>query len=369
MIIGIDGSRAAKKIKTGTEYYSVQIINLFGRLDKKNKFIIYTPRDIQNDLDSLPKNFTQKIMPFPKLWSQLRLSAETLQNPPDVLFVPSHTVPLYHIKNTVVTVHDLGFEHFPELYTPAELAYHRFTMRFSVKHAKRVIAISRATKADIVSLYKTNPSKITVIHHGIDLKKYSPLKNKKRNKFYKKYGSYLCSVGRLEKKKNTLGIVRAYAILRQDPKIDHKLVLVGRPGNGYDEIKNEIASQRENIQKDIIQTGYMPQDEMAEIVRAANIFVFPSFFEGFGLPILEAMASGVPVITSNISSMPEVAGSAGIIIDPHNTKQIAQKIKKIILDKNYYQSVRQKGLIHAREFSWTKCGEKTLEVLYASTQK
>ena len=179
MLIGIDASRATKEIKTGTEHYSEEIIIALSKIDRSNNYILYSPVAPKGKLANLPKNFHWKIMPFTKLWSQIRLSWEFVfgKEKPDVIFEPAHTIPLIHPKNMVVTLHDLGFKYFPELYTPFERKYHNFCMDFSAKHAKNIITPSEYTKKDLIKIYKTNPEKITPIYHGYDSSLYKPLKS------------------------------------------------------------------------------------------------------------------------------------------------------------------------------------------------
>lgn len=356
MKIGIDTSRVTKEHLTGTEYYSVELIKSFMRLNKTDDFILYAPKDPRNRLDELPANFQTKIMPFPKLWSQVRLSFEMIAKSPEVLFIPSHLVPIIHPENTVVTIHDLGFKHFPELYPTRELLYHNWGMNFSVKHAKKIIAVSEYTKKDLLQTYDLDPTKIEVVWSGVDLDRFKP-----DEKVAKK--PYILYIGRLEEKKNIVNMIRAYAFLRKEAQTKHQLVLAGSPGFGYENIQKEIESLPPNIRKDIIQLGYISETEYIQRLREADIFLFCTNFEGFGFPIIEAMAAGTPVITSNVTSMPEIAGSAAILVDPKNPMQIGAALSKIIHDDGLKQSLILKGRVRSRIFSWDSAGEKTLDII------
>ncbi|MCL5795286.1 MAG: glycosyltransferase family 4 protein [Patescibacteria group bacterium] len=365
MLIGIDASRATKEQKTGTEYYSEEIIYWLSRIDKKNKYVLYSPIEPKGKLAELPKNFSWKIMPFPKLWSQIRLSVELVfgSPKPDVIFEPAHTIPFIHPKNIVVTLHDLGFKYFPELYTPLERKYHNFCMDFSARKAKKIIAPSQYTKDDLLKTYKINPDKITVIHHGYNQEIYRPVKPMEINPKIQKYAPYIFFIGRLEKKKNLLGILKTYQLLRKEQKIKHKLVLAGKRGYGYEEFDEEKNRLSKNIQNDIIELGYTPEDELSLWMKNADIFFFPTFFEGFGLPVIEAMACNVPVVASNNTSIPEITGSSALLINPHKPLEMAAALSKIINSQALKKSLQSKGLVRASMFSWEKAANKTLRVL------
>ncbi|EKD56960.1 MAG: glycosyl transferase, group 1 [uncultured bacterium] len=361
MLIGIDGSRTAKDAHTGTELYSTKLIQTLMHIDNENQYILYTPKDLTPRLGNLPNNFSQNIIPFKKLWTQIRLSWEMLKDSGklDVLFVPSHTIPLIHPKKTVVTVHDLGFLHFPELYSKTELAYQKFGLNMAVKHASHIITPSIYTKKDIVRNFGLNPKKITVVYHGYNNDLYKP------RLYPKKEGGelYIFFVGRLEYKKNIMGLIQAYEMLRREPKIKHKLVLAGKPGYGYEEYREFLKTLPENIQKDIIELGYVPDQELAGWVKNADIFFFPSYFEGFGFPVIEAMACGVPVVTSKITSIPEIAGSAAMLVNPNKPFEMAAALSKLINDHKLYKSYISKGKVRSTLFSWEKSANQTLNIL------
>jgi len=359
-IIGIDASRSNTAQRTGTEYYSFEIIKEILKFKREGVlFRLYskTPLDYIERDDGVEN----KVMSFPKLWSQIRLSFEIFRNPPSVLFVPAHTIPLYHGKKTVVTLHDVGFKYFPELYTPLERYYHNWCMKFSLKHAKEIIAISEATKEDLIKLYEADPKKITVIYHGYDKEKYF-LKKEKSEKL-EKISPYIYFIGRLEAKKNITTLVKAFAILKQDEQIKHKLVLAGRPGYMYEEIKELINSLDPKIKSDIVELGYVSDEDAPMYMRNADIFAFPSNFEGFGMPLVEAMASGVPVVASDTTSIPEVVAGAGLLHNVHDPKELAEKLGILINNPQEYKKFQELGLDRASCFNWDDAAKKTLEVI------
>ncbi|TAN58098.1 glycosyltransferase family 1 protein, partial [Patescibacteria group bacterium] len=308
MIIGIDSSRANESERTGTEWYSYHLIQEFKKLDLQNEFKLYSPGPLKDGLENLPKNFTSRVLKSPAemLWTQTRLTAEMLLNPPDVLFVPAHTIPIIHPKMTIVTCHDVGFERFPELYAthsigPAhglkglavkaaakiatgfkysnnELDYHRWSMKFALKHAHKIIAISEFTKKEIQEIYKVSGENISVIHNGFDQEKFVPVKNQSAiNATLQKYDidkPFYLFVGRLEEKKNISGMLEAFAIAKAKEQNLSKtiFVLAGRPGYGYDRIQSAI--KRLSLEDSVKQIGWIPDIDRINLMNAAKIFLF-----------------------------------------------------------------------------------------------
>lgn len=356
MLIGIDTSRVTKPQLTGTEYYSIHLIKAFNNIETNDQFLLYAQKDPRPRLGKLNSNFKTKIMPFPRLWSQVRLSFEMMFHKPDALFVPSHLVPLIHPENTVVAIHDLGFKHFPELYSPNELAYHNWGMDYSVKHAKMIIADSEATKKDLLSTYTISPEKIEVNWLGCDLDFFKPSESGQKK-------PYIFYIGRIEEKKNIINMIKAFAFLKQEQGLKHQFILAGKPGYNYDNIKKEIDSLPENIRKDIIELGYISQDEYLKYLQEAEIFLFTTNFEGFGLPIIEAMACGTPVVTSNVTSMPEIAGNAALLVDPKKPNDIGMALSKLIHNSGLRQSLILKGRVRSKIFTWQKTANKTLDII------
>jgi len=367
IIIGIDASRSNVAQKTGTEYYSLEIIKKL--IQKKGfNFRLYskTPLDYIERGNNSVKNV---VMPFPKLWSQVRLSGEMIKNPPDVLFVPAHTIPLITCHNTVVTLHDIGFRHFPELYTPLERIYHNWCMSFSIRRAKKIIAISDSTRRDIERIYNADPKKITVIYHGYEKDKYYPLKAGERAPHWiVKMKPYIYFIGRIEAKKNIKILIKAFNILKQDKNRKEKLVLAGRPGYMYEEIRDEINKIEQRIADDIIELGYVADEKVSDLMRNASIMAFPSKFEGFGMPLVEAMASGVPVVAANTTSIPEIVNNAGLLCDPDSCQEFAAGMKKLLNNKNFYDQMVKRGLKRAEIFNWENAADKTLKVIREASE-
>lgn len=361
LVIGIDASRSNIIQKTGTEYYSFEIIrNLIKNNNFDFKLYSKTPLGYING----QKHIKNIVMPFPKLWSQIRLSFEIKKNPPDVLFEPAHTIPLIHSNKIVVTVHDVGFKYYPELYTPLERYYHDFCMGFSIKHATEIISISKSTMKDIVKFYGADPKKITIIYHGYEKDKYYPIrKGEGAPEWLKKFRPYIYFIGRLEAKKNIKNLVRAYGLLKKDKNVKHKLVLAGRPGYMYEEIKQEIEKLDKCVREDVIELGYVQDNKVSDLMRFANIFAFVSKFEGFGMPLVEAMASGVPIVGSNTTSIPEITNGCALLSEPNDYIEISKHFYNLIKDDKVYNNYARKGLERSRAFNWEDASDKTLEVL------
>jgi len=369
--IGIDVSKVNKGYKSGTEYYTQEITKAIIAADNgEDDIILYSKKPLDNAVGILPPNVEEKVMSFPpRLWTQIRLTFEATFHPPTVLFIPAHTIPLARCP-IVTTVHDLGFKHYPRLYPKHELWYHNFSMDRAINKATHIIAISEATKRDILKFYpNARPSQITVIHHGFNRDKYRPLRANDKEIYRAKYGKYILFVGRLEEKKNIMGIIRAYALLRKERGIEHKLVLAGRPRYGFDKVEQEIAKLPQPVRDNIIITGYVDDGKLPILLREADLFLFPTFFEGFGLPILEAFASGVPVVASNTTSIPEVAGNAALLVNPRKPLEIASGCSRIINKPDMRQRLIRMGLSRARQFTWEKSGRETLKVLLGVAYK
>jgi len=367
IVIGVDASRSNVAQKTGTEYYSQEIIKNLASFDDV-VFRLYSKTPIQY----LPKqkNLEFKAMKFPKLWSQVRLSWELMQNTPDVLFEPAHTIPVIHPKRVVTTLHDVGFRYFPELYTPLERFYHHWSMNFAVKHATKIIAISEATKKDLIKFYKADPNKISVIYHGYDKEKFFPAKpGAKKPEQIAKLGEYIYFIGRLEAKKNLTTLVKAYGKLRaKHPQLTVKLVLAGRPGYLFEEIQNEINNLPEQIREDVVRPGYIPDEIMADYLRFARVFAFPSKFEGFGMPLVEAMACAVPVVASNCTSIPEICQDAALLHKTEDSSELADLLYSALTDEKIRKDLISKGYERIKAFDWKRSAEQTLEVIKSTLQ-
>lgn len=367
LVIGLDGSRIAKEKYTGTEHYSHIIFEHLFRVAPNHRYVIYAPKTSTKPLNTGNAEVEWRIIPFPRLWTQVRLSLEMVKdkNKLNVLFIPSHTIPLIHPASTVVTVHDLGFKYFPDYYSKTEQLYQNFGLTMATKNAKRIIAISESTKNDIQKFTGYDHRKIDVVHHGVNQDLFHPKEvAEQASAKIKGYLPYIYTIGRLEAKKNTPELIKAFRILAERYNAPHKLVLAGKPGqHGYDQVQQALNELPSNLRKRVIMPGYVSDEESAELMRFASCFAFVSGFEGFGMPILEAMSSGIPVISSDKSSLPEVVGRAGVLVNHTQAEAIAEGIKKVLTNKKFSQDLIKKGKERAKKFTWEAAARKTISTL------
>ncbi len=362
MIIGIDASRAFLRKRTGIEEYSYQVIKhlrteltgqtVFLYVRKKiswqsGRFIWVIP---PIDFD-LPSGWQLKALWAPRFWTQLRLSLEMFLSPPDVLFVPAHTVPFIHPARTIVTIHGLEYEFCPEAYSWYERWYMRISIRCSCRWAQTVVCVSENTKRDVMKQYLVPEEKIRVVFEGYDQKNPHPA-----FRIQNRVLPYLLFIGRLEERKNILRIIEAFVILKQTYQIPHELVLAGKPGYGYEKIRSKIHNLQSNIP--ICELGYVNEEEKWLLLRGADVFVFPTLYEGFGIPILEAQAAGTPVVTSNTSSLPEVAGDGAIYVDPESAESIAEGVWRVLSDPDVKNAIIGKATQNLSRFGWASCARE-----------
>lgn len=370
--IGLDGSRIAKDKYTGTENYSHTIYEQIFRVAPHHEYTIYAPKMPSKPLATGQAKVNYRIIPFPKLWTQVRLSWEfATQQRPDILFVPSHTIPIVHPAGVVNTVHDLGFEHFPAYYSKIERAYQRFALWQATHASNRLIAVSEATKQDIVRHTKFPADRIHVIHHGVNQEQFYPLLSTdippKKLAALRPYFFY---IGRLEAKKNIVRLLQAFRRMKEKSQAPHKLILAGKPGqHGFGEIQAELESLPTSIREQIILPGYVSDHDYAIWLRFSEALVFPTGFEGFGLPALEAMSSGVPAIVSRNSSLPEIVGDAGLLVNETKSEAIADAMLRIINEPALRDQLIARGLARARQFTWETAARKTIGVLELVAQE
>lgn len=359
-IIGIDASRAARGQRTGTENYSHRIIQELIDQDTSHRFRLYinskTPISLRRRA-----SIEQRLIPFPRIWTHLRLSTELAFNHVDSLFVPAHVVPLIHPQATIVTVHDLGYLHEPAAHTGSSRWYLHWSTRWSVRAARRIIAISEATKRDLVDRYRVPESRITVIHHGVD-ERFRPASSDEIGRIHRSLGiddPFILFVGTIQPRKNIVRLIRAFEVIARE-RPDIRLVLAGKMGWKTAEIEQPL---RESIYAERIQAlGHVPDDDLPALYSAATVFALPSLYEGFGMPVLEAMACCTPTLVSNRGSLPEVAGDASLIVDALSIEDIADGLRRLLSDSDR-QTRTELGRRHAAGFTWETAGRRTLETI------
>jgi glycosyltransferase involved in cell wall biosynthesis len=366
MRIGIDASRAFLENRTGIEEYSHQVIKNLRNFLKEEKIFLYVRKNQVVDFE-LPSNWEVRIINYARFWTQFGLSLEMFLRPVDVLFVPAHTVPIIHPKKTIVTIHGLEYEFCPEAYSFFERIYMRLTIKKSCQWASEIISVSENTKKDLINLYHVSEEKIKVVYEGYDreTRNFKLISNDKISKSNTKYKildtKYILFVGRIEERKNIINIIKAFEILKEKYKISHKLVLAGKPGFGFQKIQRKIQDTKYIDQ--IILTGFVADEEKWELLKKTDAFVFPTQYEGFGIPVLEAQSVGCPVVASNNSSIPEVAGKGAFLVDPLSPEDIAERIFEIISNKELKDDIIQKGLKNTERFGWEKCAKEIAKSL------
>jgi glycosyltransferase involved in cell wall biosynthesis len=358
MIIGIEAERANNKEKTGVEHYAKELIQHLSKIDSQNEYILYLQTQPQDWFLNLPKNFKIKVIPFPKFWTQLRVSWEMLWHPPDVLWVPASTLPLIHPKS-VYTEHDVAWVYYPEIFTWSQRSFHRIFSWLARTGSTKIISISEATKKDLVKHYGVAPEKIAVVPHGytesanINYELPAELKAKLPEK-------YILFLSTLQPRKNLERLIDAFRELKTEhPELPHKLVVVGKPGWKFQTILRKIDENKENV----VYLGHVGDNDRWPIYRGADLFIHPSLYEGFGMWILEAFECNVPVAVSNNSSLPEVGGDAAKYFDPTSKQEMKDIMLKILSDESLRQEMIAKGKQQLAHFSWEKCARQTLEVL------
>ncbi len=363
MRIGIDASRATRPQRTGTEGYSLRLIQALLALDQRNDYTLYFNQAPASGLLDQGPRCRHRVMPFPRLWTHLRLSAELALHPPDLLLVPAHVLPLLHPRRSVVTVHDLGYLREPQAHRPLDRLYLDLSNRYHVRAATRLLAISQATKDDLVSRYGVRPERVSVTYlaAGDDMR---PVEDAAKVAAAKSRcgiaGDYLLYVGTLQPRKNLPRLVQAFApVAAQQPAL--QLVLAGKKGWMYGEIFAQV--RRLGLESRVVFTGYVAADDLPVLYSGALAFVFPSLYEGFGMPVLEAMACGAPVVASNTSSLPEVAGDAALLVDPMDLAALSAALSRIAGDPALRSDLRARGLVQAARFSWERCARETLAAM------
>lgn len=372
MLIGIDASRALRAQRTGTERYSLELIHHLLALPEASahRWRLYLDA---SDPDArltghLPSaEYVETcVMPARRLWTHRALAQEVTRRRPDVLFVPAHVIPFIipasRLPASVVTVHDLGYHAFPETHTWIQRLLIEGGTRWSVRVARRVIAVSQATANDLTALYHVPKARIRVIYEApAQTLIVTPEQVDGVRQRYRVERPYALFVGTIQPRKNVARLLQAYEWLYRNTPVAFDLVFAGAPGWLSDSLYEQAASM--GLAQHVRFLGYIPDDDLPALLKDALFFSFPSLFEGFGLPVLEAQSYGVPVLTSNNSSLPEVAGNAALLVDPTDVEAIANAMLRLSQDEVLRQQLIEAGYANVQRFSWEKAARETLAVL------
>lgn len=364
--IAIDAHTVGAKLG-GNESYAVNLIEALAQIDSTNNYTIYvTTNEARDRFSNRWPNFkVRSTLPHtPLIRIPLTLSAELRKHPVDLLHV-QFTAPPFCPCPFVVSIHDLSFEHVPQTFKRRSRTQLRLTVRHSARRAARILSLSEHTRSDIIATYGIEPDRIDAIplaapDHFCTVNDKRELQRVRHN--YGIEGDYILSVGSIQPRKNLARLIKAYAQLRGDYSADKlpKLVLVGKCAWLYDETLRAL--DQAGVKDSVILTGYVPESDLPALYSSALCFVYPSYFEGFGLPPLEAMKCGAPVIVGNRTSLPEVVGDAGLTVDPFDVDAIAGAIRRLLNDSTLRAELSQKGAERASTFTWQETARQTLQI-------
>ncbi len=341
------------------------IYHLLRHLAQKNAGLRYTALLGEGNLPSdaaipIQRSHWPTDRPFARiLWEQLVQPQVLRQIEADVLHAPVFVGPIFAPCPMVVTIHDLSFIRFPELFRTANRLYLTVMTRLSARRARRLIAVSAHAASESAELLGVSRERINVIYHGVD-PRFRPLPDEAIDAFRQKQSipeRFVLFVGTLEPRKNLSRLVEAFARI-QDQQT--RLILVGGRGWLYDDLFADVETL--GLEERVTFTGYVPNEDLPLWYNAATVLAYPSLYEGFGLPVLEAQACGTPVLTSNVSSLPEAAGDAGMLVDPYHVEAIAEGLNALLTDEVQRQTLREAGLAHARGYTWAHTARETADV-------
>jgi glycosyltransferase involved in cell wall biosynthesis len=353
----------------GTRVYLLNMLKRFGKISPTDEFLICHKSEFNSELTPPEfSNYKFKKPQFPFLWTQTAFAWQVWKEKSDVLWMPMHNIPFFKRNNlkTVVTIHDVAFKYFPDHFPKKDLRRLNFLTDRAVQSSDKIIAVSQSTKQDILKFYpQIKEEKIKVIHHGIEAelfqKKFSDDEIKKVIENWKlKIGNYILYVGAIQPRKNLKTFIQAFNLVKKEwPTL--KLVLAGNRAWMWEKELEEI--EKSPFRDYIILAENLSFNDLAIIYSQAELFVFPSLYEGFGIPVLEAFASGVPVICAKNSSLPEVAGDAAEYFESENSQELYAKIKSVLNDENLRNVMIAKGKEQIKKFSWDKCAQETLDYI------
>ncbi|MBL7036658.1 glycosyltransferase family 4 protein [Candidatus Microgenomates bacterium] len=370
MIIGIDGNEANIKSRVGVNKYAFEVLwglyKLTGKL-KKHKLIVYLKNEPLSDLPEESEYLKYKIIPGGGAWILTKLTPHLFKNPEKikVLFSPSHyTPPILNIPR-VCSIMDLGYLDSTGQFEKRVLWQLKYWTAISILASKNVLTISESTKKDIVRRYSfaSNKTKVTLLGYDKDKFKENISKNeiKRAKNTYSIVGDYILYLGTLKPSKNIEKLVEAFSKLEKNsPEL--KLVIAGKKGWMYEKIYSRVEELK--LKEKVVFTDFVEEKLKAGLIAGAKIFVLPSFWEGFGLDVVSSMAVGTPVVVSKVGSLPEVAGKAGVYVNPHDTDSIRAQIEKVLnMGELDYNKMVKAGFEQVKKFDWDKTAEKTLKAI------
>ncbi len=364
MRIGIDFTAAVRE-RAGIGRYARELVRALARLDQVNRHVLFVPRDAEAELlaDAWPPNFSIVRAPLTErylaaLWQRARvpLPVETFIGGTDVFYSPDFLLPPTRARRALVTVHDLSYVRVPECFPePLKIYLNRAVPR-ALERADLILADAASTQRDLQEVYRVAPEKIRVLYSGVDSRFCGEIAEGARARVREKYGlraPYLLSLGTIQPRKNYARLIEAFSKL---PVADHQLVIVGRRGWMFEEIFQTV--ERLKLQERVVFPQFVDDDDLPALYAMATLFVYPSLYEGFGLPGAEAMACGAPVVCSNASSLPEVAGDAALYFEPRDVDAMADAVKRALTDKSLRLDLQRRGYTQVKQFSWERAARE-----------
>lgn len=366
MNIGIDAHMLGHN-ETGNETYILELARALAAHAREDKFFIYAekPDALPGEIHAAPH---VRVIPYTTRSGLRRLVDELPQRAArdglDVLHI-SYNAPLRlpGACALVVTIHDISFEHFPQFFSRRLRAFLKASVPRSARAAQQIITDTESAKQDLVETYRLPPEKIAVTHYAAGAQFRRIAEGTALERVKRKYNTgdkFVLAVGNLQPRKNWERLMRAFAEAKRDAGLPHKLVLVGQ------ELWRAapIFETARALPDTVVLTGYVPAEDLPLLYNAADLFAYPSLYEGFGLPVVEAMACGTPVLTSNVSCLPEIAGDAACFIDPYNQAAMAHALARLTTDDALRGELALRGLARARLFSWERTAQQTVQVYY-----
>ena len=355
MKIGVDASHASTTKKTGIDNVVYQIILHLQDYDKENEYILYTNKQLDSKL-SKNKNFTERMIPLRRLWHKFRLPLALLRDKPDVFLELTSSVPPFSGGRNIVLIHDFAFKYFPKAYSKEELIIQELAIKADLERADTVLLTSKANKDDFLKFYGeiAKNKKIEIVPLAFDNTIFKPQTTKQET------DPYFISLGRLEERKNTKKIIGAFELFKKETGKKHKLFLIGFPGFGYKKIKKIIESSP--FKDDIIETGYVEDKKLVSLLSSASALIYPSLYEGFGLPMLEAFACKTPVVILNIPTLTEIAGSAAFVAEANTNEAIYKKMCEAINPELSLKRITE-GVMVASKYSWDETAKKIINII------
>lgn len=360
--------------RVGSSEFCYQMLLSLFNLDKKNKYTIFLPVNPSSDLPKEGESWKYEVVSSKKLWTMIGLSKKlsAYKDKIDVFFSPTHYLPLNVSVPSVISILDVSYLHFPSLFKRKDLYQLKIWGKYSIKKAKKIITISESSKNDIIKAYGVSEDKVEVIYPGIKQDLGLRIKELKMEELKKKFGiegNYILFVGTLQPRKNIVRLIEAFAKIKKQETESKELnlVIVGKKGWKYEEIL--AAPEKFGVKESVKFLENVTNEDLPSFYKNALCFCLPSLYEGFGLPVLEAMKFGCPVVTSNVSSLPEAGGDAALYCNPEDVEDIATNLKLITENLKLREGMIKKGYEQVKKFSWEKTARKTLNVLEETGKK